>query len=179
MTSLGKARPLFTTMRTLMHRDSLRLALCGQFDSVSQERRIIQSREFLPVLTAWANVLLRKGRKSKFSFCLSHHQRNNMDYINLKTGDDRPQPFGFTQNESLSRPPSDIFVDKEVKHLLKTNPRVRWLLERMSSGDSLSRGKPVFPSTYKLKGPQWPFSPRQMNWLETKAGELRGMLFFI
>ena len=35
-------------------------------------------------------------------------------------------------------------------------------------------GKPVFPSTLRVRGPQWPFPPRQLNWLEVNVGDFRG-----
>ena len=152
---MGKVS-VFKQMRGYMHRDSLRLALCGQFDSVSQERRIIQSDDFLPVLTAWANTLVAS------------------DATSVAQKDTRPQPFAFNEEGRLSRPPAEVLQDKNVKDAIARNPRVRWLVDRLNSGDPLSRGMPVFPSTYKVAGPQWPFSLRQLNYLEAKVGELRG-----
>ena len=153
--TMGKVS-IFQQMRGYMHRDSLRLALCGQFDSVSQERRIIQSDDFLPVLTAWARTLVGRGAAADSKI------------------DERPQPFAFNENGRLSPPPAEIMNDKAVKEAMAKNPRVRWLVNRLQSGDPLSRGMPVFPSTFKVAGPQWPFSLRQLNYLEHKVGELRG-----
>eukprot|EP00933_Yihiella_yeosuensis_P065600 TRINITY_DN69511_c0_g1_i1.p1 TRINITY_DN69511_c0_g1~~TRINITY_DN69511_c0_g1_i1.p1 ORF type:complete len:187 (+),score=31.30 TRINITY_DN69511_c0_g1_i1:89-649(+) len=55
----------------------------------------------------------------------------------------------------------------------QSTAEVRWLLRRLSSGDSMHRGPPHYPSILQTRGPQYPFEPFELTYLRSRTGSMR------
>ncbi|CAD7940012.1 unnamed protein product [Amoebophrya sp. A25] len=151
------------SIRRTRMRDALWKRLHSAFDPDTMERRIIRTHpHMLNFLNVWVDYEMdtmdqRRNRNPGFE--------DDENLIPAVPEEVREGLEAFlTSDEQAPQP--QMCADERSK--------LRFLLQRLVSGDPLSRGPAHFPSTYLRLGPQYPFQPGHYLALQKRAGSLKG-----
>ncbi|UKJ89889.2 hypothetical protein MACJ_003143 [Theileria orientalis] len=138
--------------RTLFHnmlKLQIKSRILSRFGGMGQQEcRILRSNSFNDFVSVWANSIINKLPKEDNLHC---------EYVNSQINN--------VSQEILDLP--------SVKHMMNTNPSVKWMIERINS-DKDNVPKPYFPSVLRNQMIQFPFKHQDIQ----KSKDLYGLLKF-